>query len=545
MAPMDVELNLGMFLQHAVEHAGDVEVVTREPDGSARRYTYADLGARAAQLMHGLDRLGIGVGEAVATLAWNHDRHLEAYFGVPCSGRILHTLNPRLAPDDLGYTIARAADRAVVVDPDFLPLLRAVPEAVSTLKAVIVIGSDDVVKSASDLPCDVIGYDDLLADQPTSYQPVEIPERSPMGICFTTGTTGRPKGVVYSHRSAVLHGMAIASGAGAAVGPGDCVCVQVPMFHANCFGMPHAAAAVGAKQVLNSGPFDPAALVDLLASERVTVSAGVPTIWQMVALDLRKRQIRLPDLRHVLTAGSQPPPSLIEAFWTEFGIPMIQAWGMTEASPVAGVAWPKNHMRDWDAETLTTRVRRQAGLPLPGISVRLRGDDGADVAWDGKSLGGVQLRGPWIIGDYLGGESGEKVGAEQFTDDGFFVTGDVAIGSPDGYVVIADRTKDLVKSGGEWISSIDMENGIEGLAEVTEAAVIAVPDVKWGERPLACVVLSPGAELSLDRVHECLAGTFARWQFPDRVEVLEALPRTSVGKIDKKALRARFAGERN
>jgi fatty-acyl-CoA synthase len=531
---MEVELNLGMFLRHAAEHAGDVEVVTRDADGTVRRYTYADLGRRAAQLMHGLDRLGVGQGEAVGTLAWNHDRHLEAYFGIPCSGRVLHTLNPRLSPDDLAYTIAKAADRAIVVDSDFLPLLRRIPGALGGLKALIVIG---LAEAGAGLPCDVVGYDELLADQPESYQAPEIPERSPMGLCFTSGTTGRPKGVVYSHRGAVLHAMAVASGAGAAVGPADCVCVQVPMFHANCFGMPHAAAMVGAKQVLNSGPFAPSALVDLLAAERVTISAAVPTIWQLVAADLRARQVRLPDLRHVLTAGSQPPPSLIEAFWTEFGIPMIQAWGMTEASPVAGVAWPKNHMRDWDAEALTTRVRRQAGLPLFGVQVRLRGADGADVAWDGTTMGDVQLRGPWINGGYLGGD----VGLDQFTDDGYFITGDVAIGSEDGYLVIADRTKDLVKSGGEWISSIDMENAIAGLAGVAEAAVIAVPDPKWGERPLACVVAAPGAEVTLDQVRDGLAEGFERWQLPDRIELLDWLPRTSVGKIDKKALRARFS----
>jgi fatty-acyl-CoA synthase len=534
MAPMDVELNLGMFLRHAAEHAADVEIVTREPDGSLRRYTYADLARRAAQLMHGLDRLGIGSGEAVATLAWNHDRHLEAYFGIPCSGRVLHTLNPRLSPDDLAYTITKAADRAIVVDADLLPLLQRAPEALRELKALIVIGAVD---GAVGLPCDVVGYDDLLADQPESYRAAEIPERSPMGMCFTSGTTGRPKGVVYTHRSAVLHAMAIASGAGAAVGPSDCVCVQVPMFHANCFGMPHAAAMVGAKQVLNSGPFDPAALVDLLAAERVTVSAGVPTIWQLVAADLRARGTKLPDLRHVITAGSQPPPSLIEAFWTEFGIPMIQAWGMTEASPVAGVAWPKNHMRDWDAETLTAVVRTQAGLPLAGVDVRLRAEDGAAVPWDGTSMGDVQLRGPWINGGYLGGD----VGLDQFTEDGWFATGDTAIGSPSGYLVIADRSKDLVKSGGEWISSIDMENSITGMSRVAEAAVIAIPDEKWGERPLACVVPMPGQTVALEQVHEHLSATFERWQLPDRIELLEGLPRTSVGKIDKKALRARFA----
>ena len=537
MAPMDVELNLGMFLRHAADHCGDVEVVTREPDGSVRRYTYADLGRRADQLMHGLDALGLGIGDAVGTLAWNHDRHLEAYFAIPCSGRVLHTLNPRLSADDLAYTIGEAADRVIVVDPGFVPLLARIPDALAGLKALIVTGD---TASAAGLPCDVIGYDDLLAGQPESHSPREIPERSPMGICFTSGTTGRPKGVVYTHRSAVLHGMAIASGAGAAVGPGDCVCVQVPMFHANCFGMPHAAAMVGAKQVLNSGPFDPAALVDLLASERVTVSAGVPTIWQMVAADLRTRKVRLPDLRHVLTAGSQPPPSLIEEFFTDFGIPMIQAWGMTESSPVLGMAWPKNHMRDWDAATLTDRVRRQAGLPLAGVSVRLRDDTGADVAWDGAGMGDVQIRGPWVAGGYLGGD----VGVEQFTDDGYFVTGDTAIGSSDGYLVIADRTKDLVKSGGEWISSIDMENAITGLAGVAEAAIIAVPDEKWGERPLACVVPAAGAGVTLEEVHEHLTTSFERWQLPDRMETLEALPRTSVGKIDKKALRTRFGDAR-
>jgi fatty-acyl-CoA synthase len=280
--------------------------------------------------------------------------------------------------------------------------------------------------------------------------------------------------------------------------------------------------------------------VDLLLSERVTVSAGVPTIWQMVAADLRARKVRLPDLRHVLTAGSQPPPSLIEEFFTDFGIPMIQAWGMTESSPVLGMAWPKNHMRDWDAETLSERVRRQAGLPLAGVSVRLRDETGADVAWDGAGMGDVQIRGPWVAGGYLGGDSPDRTGVEQFTDDGYFVTGDTAIGSADGYLVIADRTKDLVKSGGEWISSIDMENAITGMAGVAEAAIIAVPDEKWGERPLACVVPVAGAEVSLEEVHEHLISSFERWQLPDRMEMLDALPRTSVGKIDKKTLRSRF-----
>jgi fatty-acyl-CoA synthase len=257
----------------------------------------------------------------------------------------------------------------------------------------------------------------------------------------------------------------------------------------------------------------------------------------MVASDLQKRGLRMPDMRHLITAGTQPPPSLIEQYFTDFGIPMIQAFGMTEASPLVGVAWPKNHMRDWDAETLSARVRRQAALPLAGVSVQLRDDDGQPVAWDGQSMGHVLLRGPWITGGYLGGD----VGTEQFTDDGYFDNGDVAIGSPDGYMVIADRTKDLVKSGGEWISSVDMENTIVGMPQVSEAAVIAVPDVKWGERPLACVVATGNSDVQLVEIHAHLeASNFPRWQLPDRMELLDALPRTSVGKVDKKALRARF-----
>jgi fatty-acyl-CoA synthase len=336
--------------------------------------------------------------------------------------------------------------------------------------------------------------------------------------------------------------MGVSSGAGAAIGPGDCVCAQVPMFHANCFGLPHAAMAVGAKQVLNSGPFDPSSLVDLLISERVTFSAGVVTIWQLVAQDLKARGLRMPDMRHLITAGTRPPASLIETYFTEFGIPMIQAFGMTESSPLVGVAWPKNHMRDWDAETLHETVRCQAALPLAGVDMRLRDDDGKPLPWDGHSMGHLLLRGPWINGGYLGGDPLTDT-AGQFTDDGYFATGDVAIGSPHGYMVITDRTKDLVKSGGEWISSVDMENALVAMPSVSEAAVIAVPDVKWGERPLACVVPATGAEVTLEQVHQQLAGAFERWQLPERMESLEALPRTSVGKVDKKALRATF-GER-
>jgi fatty-acyl-CoA synthase len=538
MAPMDVDLTLNLILEHAVTRAGEVEVVTRDGTGSLRRYTYADFGERVARLMGALSGLGLAPGDVVATLAANSDRHLEAYFGVPCAGLVLHTLNPRLAPEQLGYVIEKAADRVILVDPEMLPLLHTVPDALGGVRAVVVLG-DQVPEAAQGLPSPV-AYEQLLDAQPSTYAPPAIDERSPMGICFTTGTTGLPKGVVYSHRSAVLHALTIASGAGIGIGPGDCACAMVPMFHANCFGLPHAAALVGAKQVLYGGSFDPAAYVDLLKAERVTFSAAVPTIWHAVAADLRARRVELPDLKLTVTAGAQPPASLVDAFWDEFGIPMVQAYGMTEASPVVGVCHPKNHMRAWDSERLSSVVRRQAAIPFATVQVSLRNDDGREVPWDGSSMGAVHLRGPAIIGDYLG----EERSPEKFTEDGWFNTGDVAVGSPGGYIVIADRTKDLVKSGGEWISSVDMENAIAGMSGVADAAVIAIPDPRWDERPLPCLVAAEGSVVEIEHVRTHLEQSgFARWQLPERIELLEALPRTSVGKIDKKALRETYAGQ--
>ena len=532
MLPTHDQLTLNQLFEHSIRFAADVPIVTRATDGTTRRYNYLEFGTRVARLMNALPDLDIGHGEVVATLAANSDRHLEAYFAIPCAGRVLHTLNPRLSSDDLAYTIETADNKAILVDAEMLPLLEAIADRLTGLRALIVFG--DVVPATSLL--NVVAYEDLIGNQTDLYRPPHIDERSPLGICFSTGTTGRPKGVTYTHRSTVLHALTIATGAGMAIGPGDCTCAMVPIFHANCFGLPHAAAAVGAKQVFYGGTFDASAFVDLLIAEQATFSAGVPTIWHAIAADLRTRGLRLPDLRHVVTAGARPPASLVDAFRNEFGVAMIQAYGMTEASPLVGVAWPKHHMRQWDNERVDREAGQQAALPLPLVSVDLRDDDGRSVDWDGQTMGNVHLRGAWITRQYLGG-----VASEQFSDDGWFSSGDIAVGSPHGYLTIADRSKDLVKSGGEWISSVHMENAICDIPGVAHAAVIAIPDPTWDERPLPCVVVHEGAQIDLETIREqLLAVGFPRWQLPDRIELLTQLPVTAVGKVDKKALRKMF-----
>jgi fatty-acyl-CoA synthase len=482
--------------------------------------------------MHALDRLGLERGDVVASLAWNSARHLEAYFGVPCTGRVLHTLNARLSAEDLAFIMDDAEDKVVLVDPDLLPLLEKSAEHHALPDHVIVFG--DQVPETS-IP-GVIAYEDLIADEPESYPRQHIDEWEPMGLCYTSGTTGRPKAAVYTHRSTFLHALAVTSHAGMSIGPGDSVLPQVPMFHANAWGMPYAAAAVGAKQVFFAGPLDASDFVDLLVAERVTVAAGVPTVWLGVADELAARGEHLADMRHIVCGGAQPPRAMIERYAADFDLRIIQAWGMTETSPLASMAWPQERMRDWDDEAITIAARTQAGLPLPGITISVRDDAGMEMPTDGTSMGDLCVRGPWVIDSYLHGE-----GSDSFTDDGWFKTGDVAIASPDGYFVIADRTKDLIKSGGEWISSVEMEAAVMEMNDVTEAAVIAVPDPKWLERPLVCLVPVVGAEVTTEQVRDHLSSKgFAKWQLPDRIEVIEAVPRTTVGKFDKKVLRNRF-----
>jgi fatty-acyl-CoA synthase len=535
---MDVPLTTWLLFAPAQRHHHRSEIVTRLPSGEIHRYTYGEFAGRTQQLMHALDALGVGPGERVATLAWNSYRHLEAYFAAPCSGRVLHTLNVRLSVDELVFIMNDAQDSVVLVDPDFLPLLEEALPSVPTVRQVVVLGPD----TAGCTIDSAVAYEQLIAGHPTAYDRPEIDERTPSGLCYTSGTTGRSKGVVSTHRSTYLHAMGVSSGAGMSVGPSDVVLPQVPMFHAWAWGLVHASVGVGAKLVCYGGPLEPKPFVDLLAEEGVTVAAGVPTVWIGVADELAGRtgERPLPRLRHIGCGGSQPPRALIERYGKDFDLPIIQAWGMTETSPLASMAWPQARMRDWPAEDVLGAARSQAGLPIPGVEVSIRDDTGAEVPFDGQTMGALHVRGPWVAAGYLHGR-----GAENFTADGWFATGDVAIGSPEGYFVIADRTKDLIKSGGEWISSVDMEAAIMAMPDVVEAAVVAVPDPKWLERPMACVVVRDGATVTADAVRTHLATCgFARWQLPDRVELIDEVPKTAVGKFDKKVLRTRFADEK-
>jgi fatty-acyl-CoA synthase len=535
MGMMQASLNSWMMFDHAGRYFPDTEVVTQVGPDERHRYTYSEFTARTQQLMNALDALGLPRGAHVATLAWNGYRHLECYFGIPCTGRVLHTLNPRLPTPDLEFIIRDAEDAAIFVDASLLQVLERVKEALATVRHIVVFAQD---VPNTDL-ANVLSYEQLLAAQPSSYPRSDIPEDTVLGICYTSGTTGRPKGVEYTHRSTYLHALTTTSGAATGMGPQDCGLAIVPMFHVNAWGSPFAATMVGAKQVYTGPYMDPATIVSLLEEEQVTMATGVPTIWAGVAEELSRRRVQLPHLRFLMAGGSQPPMALIERYEREFGITLVQGWGMTETSPVASMAWPKHKMGGWQPERLRREVRIKAGLPLPGIDVKIVDEGGQEVPPDGTTIGELLVRGPWVIDSYRGGATPER-----FTDDGWFKTGDVATITSEGYFVIVDRTKDLIKSGGEWISSVDMEGDIMALEGVLEAAVVAIPDEKWQERPLAAVVPRPGVEITIEQIRQHLTSRgWEKWQLPDRLEILDSVPKTGVGKFDKKVIRARYGAQ--
>jgi fatty-acyl-CoA synthase len=528
---MDYPLTLQYVLDRATRLFRSKEIVT-ETGGEPHRYTYGEWGQRVAKLAHALKLAGVRDGDRIATFGWNTYRHFELYFAIPCMGAVLHTLNIRLFTEQIAYIINNAEDKIIFVDGDLVPLLEKLADQIPTVKLFVIMGE---APSATGKLQPSVDYETFIAAHPTSYKWPALDENTAAAMCYTSGTTGNPKGVVYSHRSSVLHCMAAAMTDGLSLSERDVVYPLVPMFHANAWGLPHAAAMTGSKLVLPGRFMDPLRVAKALEREGVTLAAGVPTIWNGVLNLLSKESFDLSALRMIIGGGSAIPQSLIEGFYAK-GINLVQAWGMTETSPLAAVSRLRKYQEDWPLD-LQFRIKAKQGTAVAGVDFRVVNmESGEEVPWDNQTFGELQVRGPWIARAYYGDTESDAKFA-----DGWLRTGDVAVLNQDGMIQLVDRTKDLIKSGGEWISSVDIENLIMGHPKVLEACVIGIPHPKWSERPLAYVVAKPNLEvpISKDEIIEYLSSRVAKWWLPDDVIFLDAIPKTSVGKFDKKSLRNR------
>ncbi len=521
-----------LLLTSMVERAGklfpEVEVVSARPDGSTHRYTYGDMRRRSRQLSAALQRAGIAQGDRVATLMWNEHEHLEAYFGVPAIGGVVHTLNLRLHPDEIAYIVNHAEDSFLIVDDVLLDLFEQFRPRVK-LKRVFVVGH-----GSGHLPPGCESYEQFLAEAGGEPRYPDLAEDDAAAMCYTSGTTGSPKGVLYSHRAIALHSFAMSLPDQLNISCYDTVLPAMSMFHANAWGFPYAATMNGCKQVLPGRNLQPEALLDLLQNERVTLTGAVPTVWLAVlnALDCHPGRWKLATGLRIAVAGSAAPESLFRRF-DKLGVRVIQPWGMTETTPLATTCNLKPHMHAWP-EDERYALRAKQGLPSPFIEVRSFGDEG-EVPWDGQTAGELQVRGPWVASSYYRLDQRDK-----WTADGWLRTGDVATIDSEGYVKLTDRVKDLIKSGGEWISSVDLENALVAHESIKEAAVIAVPHAKWQERPLAVVVLKDGLRVEESELRAFLEQRFARWQVPDAFVFVSELPHTSTGKLLKSKLRQDF-----
>ncbi|MFD8785709.1 long-chain fatty acid--CoA ligase [Kitasatospora sp. NPDC059599] len=537
----DVPLTVARILEHGSTIHGRSTVTTWDGTGPVVR-TYAEVGARAAQLACALrDELGVTGDDRVATLMWNNAEHLEAYLAVPAMGSVLHTLNLRLPAQQLSFIVNHAADRVIIVNGTVLPLLAAVlPDLAPTLRHIVVSGPGDRSLLAG-FAGGVHDYEELIAGRPTAFPwRGDLDERQAAVLCYTSGTTGDPKGVLYSHRSVYLHCLQVNTGDNFAFTPRDIALPVVPMFHVNAWGIPHAAFMSGAGLLMPDRFLQPKPMAEMIAAVRPTVSAAVPTIWSGLLDELDAGDYDTSSLRMVVIGGSACPPSLMKGFEERHGIRVIHAWGMTETSPLGSFAQPPGGLtaeEEWP-------YRVTQGIFPASVEARLIGPGGERMPHDGVSAGELEVRGPWIAGAYYGGAGQDPVRPDdKFSEDGWLRTGDVGTITADGYLTLTDRAKDVIKSGGEWISSVELENQLMAHPEVAEAAVVAVPDEKWGERPLATVVLRPGATVGLRELRAFLAERIAAWQLPERWSIVESVPKTSVGKFDKKVIRAGYAAD--
>ncbi|MGW2831375.1 long-chain fatty acid--CoA ligase [Streptomyces sp. NPDC001286] len=537
----DVPLLISRILTHGSRVHGTSQVTTWTGEGEPHRRSFAEIGERAAQLAHALrDELGVTGDDRVATLMWNNAEHVEAYFAIPSMGAVLHTLNLRLPPEQLVWIVNHAADKVVVVNGSLLPLLAPLLDKLPTLEHIVVSGPGDrsVLSGAS---ARVHEYEELIADRPRTYDWPELDERTAASMCYTSGTTGDPKGVVYSHRSIYLHSMQVNMTQSMGLTDQDTSLVVVPQFHVNAWGLPHATFMTGVNMLMPDRFLQPAPLAEMIEGEKPTHAAAVPTIWQGLLAELTAKPRDVSSLVQVTIGGSACPPSLMKAF-DELGMRVCHAWGMTETSPLGTVARPPAHAVGTEEEFA---YRLTQGRFPASVEARLTGPGGERLPWDGESAGELEVRGPWIAGAYYNGPDAEPLRpADKFSEDGWLKTGDVGTISADGFLILTDRAKDVIKSGGEWISSVELENALMSHPDVAEAAVVAVPDEKWGERPLATVVLKEGSTADFETLRAFLASDacrIAKWQLPERWSIVEAVPKTSVGKFDKKVLRRRYA----